>query len=156
MRLQRMRGAVVAIVVVAVAAIAPIGLASPGSGATTTILGSRATHSDSVRVNDDGIRFQTKGPTDFLTQTITFEPGGHSGWHHHPGVVMVIVESGQLTTHDENCQTETYDAHQVLIESGTAPFMVSNEGSVPAVVYATLVAPAGSPFRIEDEPPACA
>jgi len=39
----------------------------------------------------------------------------------------------------------------------TAPFMVSNEsGTVNTVVYATLVAPAGSPFRIETAPPSSA
>jgi hypothetical protein len=70
---------------------------------------------------------------------------------------MVIVESGQITTHDENCQTRTYGAHQGFVESGTSPFMVSNESDTDnAVVYATLVAPAGSPFRFEDDPPPCA
>jgi hypothetical protein len=35
--------------------------------------------------------------------------------------------------------------------------MVSNESSTEnAVVYATLVVPAGSPFRIETDPPLCA
>jgi hypothetical protein len=35
--------------------------------------------------------------------------------------------------------------------------MVSNEGDTDnAVVCATLVAPAGSPFRIETDPPLCA
>ncbi len=43
------------------------------------------------------------------------------------------------------------------IESGAAPFMVSNEsGTITAVDVATQVAPAGSPFRIEDDPPPCA
>src|SRR6266508_4435394 len=34
---------------------------------------------------------------------------------------MVIVESGHVTTHDENCQTRTYGPHEVFIESGTEP-----------------------------------
>jgi quercetin dioxygenase-like cupin family protein len=148
----------VAIGIVAfVASVGTFALASPGSGGVTTILASRAPLSDSVQVNDEKIKFQTKDATDFLVQTITFQPNGFSGWHYHPGVVMVVVQSGQITTHDENCQTRTYGPHETFIESGTAPFMVSNESSTEnAVVYATLVVPAGSPFRIETDPPPCA
>jgi len=140
-----------------VASFTTIAVASPGSGGVTTILASRAPLSDSVQVNDEKIKFQTKDATDFLVQTITFQPNGFSGWHYHPGVVMVVVQSGQITTHDENCQTRTYGPHETFVESGTAPFMVSNESSTEnAVVYATLVVPAGSPFRIETDPPPCA
>jgi quercetin dioxygenase-like cupin family protein len=139
------------------AAGATIALANTGTLITTTILGHRATLSDSVQVNQDRIKFQTKDATDVLVQTITFDKHGTSGWHFHPGVVIVVVESGQVTTHDANCQTATYGPHQSFVESGTEPFMVSNESSADkAVVYATLVVPAGSPFRIETAPPACA
>ena len=142
---------------ISAAAVAAIALGSPGSGSVTTVLGHRAALPNSVQVNDDRIKFQTKDPTDFLVQTITFQPHGFSGWHAHPGVVMVVVESGQITTHDENCKTKTYGPHEVFVESGTAPFMVSNESNTDnAVVYATLVAPAGSPFRVETDPPPCA
>ncbi len=139
------------------AAGATIALANSGTLITTTILGHRATLSDSVQVNQDRVKFQTKDPTDVLVQTITFQPQGSSGWHFHPGVVIVVVESGQVTTHDASCQTATYGPHQTFVESGTDPFMVSNESATDrAVVYATLVVPAGSPFRIESAPPACA
>jgi quercetin dioxygenase-like cupin family protein len=137
------------------AAGATIALANPGTLITTTQLGHRATLSDSVQVNQDRVKFQTKDPTDVLVQTITFQPGGTSGWHFHPGLVIVVVESGQVTTHDASCQTTTYAAHQSFVESGTQPFMVSNDGATNAVVYATIVVPQGSPFRIETGPPAC-
>jgi quercetin dioxygenase-like cupin family protein len=158
MRLPPARVAAVIIIAISASAglVAPIAIGSSGSGATTTVLGHRATLSDPVQVNEDRIKFQTKGAADLQTQTITFIPGGHSGWHHHPGVIMVIVESGQVTVHEENCHTMTYGQGEVFIESGAEPMMVSNEGSTNAVVYATQVAPAGSPFRLEDDPPPCA
>jgi len=147
----------VAGITVMAAAGTSIALANSGTLITTTILGHRATLSDSVQVNQDRIKFQTKDPTDVLVQTITFQSHGSSGWHYHPGVVLVVVESGQVTTHDSNCQTRTFNAHESFVESGTEPFMVSNESDTQkAVVYATLVVPAGSPFRIETDPPACA
>jgi quercetin dioxygenase-like cupin family protein len=157
MRLNRRLATVAATAVAGAAGVATIAVASAGSGAATTILGPRATLSDSVQVNSDRIKFQTKDPTDFVVQKATFQPGGFSGWHYHPGLVMVVVESGQVTTHDENCRTKTYGAGEAFVESGTAPFMVSNESSTEqAVDFVTIVAPAGSPFRIETDPPPCA
>jgi quercetin dioxygenase-like cupin family protein len=92
-----------------------------------------------------------------VTVQVTFAPHAFSGWHHHPGVILVLVKSGHVTTHDANCQTKTYGPGQAFVESGSAPFMVSNESDTEtAVDVATQVAPAGSAFRIEDDPPPCA
>ena len=133
-----------------------IALANPGSFVTTTILGHRARLSDTVKLNQNRIKFQTKVATDVQVQTLTFLPHGTSGWHFHPGVVIVVVESGHVTTHDANCETRTYGPHQSFVESGSA-HMVSNESQTDsAVVFATLVVPVGSPFRIEASAPPCA
>jgi quercetin dioxygenase-like cupin family protein len=142
--------------IVGAAAMATIALANPGN-TMTTILAARSTLSDSVQVNEDRIKFQTKDPTDFVTQQVTFPPLGTSGWHHHPGVILVLVKSGHVTTHDAICQRKTYGPGEAFVESGTAPFMVSNENTTEtAIDVATQVAPAKSPFRIEDDPPPCA
>lgn len=46
---------------------------------------------------------------------------------------------------------------EAFVESGTEPFMVSNESDTEdVVVYAAFVAPAGSPFRVETAVPSCA
>lgn len=144
-----------ALVAVLGGALAAIAVANSGTS-TSTILAPRSTLSASVQGNDDRIKFQTKDPTDLVTQQVTFAPGAYSGWHHHPGVILVLVKTGVVTVHDENCNTTTYSAGQAFTEGGTEPMMVSNEGSVTAVDVATQVAPAGGPFRIEDDPPACA
>ncbi|MEO8246024.1 MAG: cupin domain-containing protein [Chloroflexota bacterium] len=156
MRPARFAAVLTIAIAASVALVGPIAFASPGSGAVTTVLGHRATLSDAIQVNEDRIKFQTKGATDLQTQTITFAPGAYSGWHHHPGVIMVIVESGQVTVHEENCHTMTYGQGEAFVESGAEPMMVSNRGTTNAVVYATQIAPAGTPFRAEDDPPPCA
>jgi len=155
MKHHRRRVGVAAVVAVVAAGVTAIAVANPGT-TTSTILAPRSTLSESIQANDDRIKFQTKDPTDLVSQQVTFAPGATSGWHHHPGVILVLVKTGTVTVHDENCQTQSYAAGQAFIEGGTEPMMVSNEGSVTAVDVATQVAPAGSPFRIEDDPPACA
>jgi hypothetical protein len=68
-----------------------------------------------------------------------------------------LQDANRAASHDANCQAVTYGPHQSFVESGTEPFMVSNESTTEkAVVYATLIVPAGSRFRIETFPPACA
>ena len=144
-------------ITVIAAAGATAALANPGTLITTTVLGHRATLSDSVQLNADRIKFQTKDPVDVQMQTITFQPHGTSGWHSHPGFGIVIVESGHVTHHDADWQAITYGPHESFVESGTDPHMVSNDSdTATATVYATFVAPAGSPFRLEATPPACA
>ncbi len=145
----------VALVAVVGGAVTAIAIANPGTSTSTT-LAPRSTLSESIQANDNRIKFQTKDPTDLVTQQVTFAAGTNSGWHHHPGVILVLVKSGTVTVHDENCQTKSYSAQQAFIEGGTEPMLVSNEGSETAVDVATQVAPAGSPFRIEDDPPPCA
>jgi quercetin dioxygenase-like cupin family protein len=143
------RFAAVAVVgVVAVALLAPFAL-----GAT---IAPKATLSESVQVNRDGIKFQTKGPTDYTIGTLTFAPGTNSGWHHHPGIIWVLVEQGQVTISDENCQTTTYSAGQVFLEGGDEPMLASNQGSIDTIVYNAQVVPQGESFKIPDDPPACA
>ena len=152
------RIAALAVGAVAAAALAaPMAFANPGTGTTSTVLGHRATLANDIAVNADRIKFQTKDPTDIQMQTITFVPGATSGWHHHPGVILVIVETGQVTIYDEHCMAmQTVTAGHSFVESGGDPMMVLNQGTTDAVVYNAQVAPAGSPFRVEDTPPTCA
>ena len=153
--MKHSRMGVVALVAVLGGTVTAIALANTGTS-TSLILAPRSTLSESIQANDNRIKFQTKDPTDLVTQQVTFAAGTNSGWHHHPGVILVLVKTGVVTVHDENCQTVTYSAGHAFIEGGTEPMMVSNEGSETAVDVATQVAPAGSPFRIEDDPPLCA
>ena len=157
--MNRTRTRIVALAATAsvAAALAAAALASSGSGTATTILAPRSTLAESVQMNEERIKLQTKDPTDFVTQQVTFPPHAFSGWHHHPGFILVLVKSGQVTVHDENCRTKAYSAGESFVEGGSAPMMVSNESdTVTAVDVATQVAPQGSAFRIEDDPPACA
>ena len=49
---------------------------------------------DDVKVNADGVKFQTKVPTDVSVLTLTVDPGGTTGWHSHPGFAVIAVAEG--------------------------------------------------------------
>ncbi len=159
MRVFRSRKLHAAIVGVAVfGTFATVALGSPGVGFAPTTLATGNLNND-VKWNSDRVKFQTKDPTDVRVQRIDIAPGGFSGWHHHPGIVIVTVASGQVTFTNSDCSSTTYGpglpAGSVFVEGGDDPGQASSAGG--ATVYATFVAPHADPpvFRIEDSPRSC-
>jgi quercetin dioxygenase-like cupin family protein len=145
------------IVGAAVAAVALVVLVfpaagTPSSGVVSALLG-RGTNSDRVRVTTRDVKLVTTGPTDIVTQVLTFQPGGTSGWHGHPGAVLVVVNSGTFTRYDARCNARVYTAGQSFVE-GPEVAMVRNSGSGPAESIATYLVPAGSALRT-DAPSPC-
>jgi ABC-type glycerol-3-phosphate transport system substrate-binding protein len=145
--------------VVVVGAFAAVAIASlPTNFTTTTLVTANLT--DNAQMNSDRVKFQTKDPTDVRVQKVVIAPGGASGWHHHPGVVIVAVASGSVNVWGSDCSQTTYGPGlpngSVFTESGDEPGQVTSTGG--ATTYATLIAPHADPpvFRIEDNPPPCA
>ena len=144
---------------VLVGVLGPAALGSPPSGFTPANL-VKADLNETVHLNSDRVKFQTKDPTDVLVQKIVVDAGGSSGWHHHPGMVIVAIQSGTLTVWDSECNKKTYGPGlpngSVFVESGSEPGLVTSTGG--ATSYATFVAPSADPavFRIEDAPQPCA
>jgi len=132
---------------------------SSGSGtSSTTIVTANFDHT--AQQNSDRVKFQTKSPTDVRIQELVFEPGGFSGWHHHPGIILVSVKSGAVTLWNSDCSSTTYGPGlpdgAVFVEGGDDPVQATS--ATGATAYVTYVAPSADPpvFRIEDDPPPCA
>ena len=132
-----------------------IALATPPSGQHPSGLTTAALE-DTVRVNADRIKFQTKDPTDVSTFTVTYDPGGSSGWHTHPGVVLALVQSGAVVR-QVGCTSHTYSAGQAFVESDEQPSGQVRNASVtdPAVLTVAQIVPRGSVRRNEAAPPSC-
>jgi len=130
-------------------------LATPSSGQhpTTPAIGTLAA---GQRVNTDRLKFQTKDPSDVATFSVTYDPLGFSGWHTHPGIVFVVVQSGSVIR-QVGCTPHTYNAGDAFIESDEQPpGQVSNPSdTTPAVLTVMQVTPHGSPRRAEADPPSC-
>ena len=128
-------------------------LASPGSGITSTILATGDLNED-IQYNHDRIKFQTKDRADVRVQRLDFAAGAFTGWHHHPGIVIVTVASGLITVVDHQCQTKTYGPGSpngsVFVEGHDTP--MEARSTAGGTVFATYVAPDATPptFRIED------
>src|SRR5919204_2366559 len=138
---------------------ATIALATPGFGVSTTTFVT-ADFANSVHFNSDRVKFQTKDPTTVRVQKLVWTAGAFSGWHHHPGVIIVTVQSGSVTVMDSICNSVTYGPGlpdgAPFVEGGDDPIQVTSASG--ATEYAMQIAPSANPpvFRIEDNPPPCA
>ncbi len=147
------RGMQFAMLGMAAATMATAALASPGSGITSAVLATGDLN-EKVNYNHDRIKFQTKDPADVRVQRLDFAAGSYTGWHHHPGIVIVTVASGLITTVDHNCQRKTYGPTSpngsVFVEGHDTPMEARSASG--GAVDATYVAPNSTPpvFRIED------
>ena len=85
-----------------------------------------------------------KGATDVLQTDLIFQAGGTTGWHIHPGPVVVVIKSGKLTEiHSNGCMT-VHDTGSAFFESPGEVHNVVNQTNGVTEVYATFLSPAGS------------
>jgi len=133
-------------------------------GFTSTVLarGNAGGFHVNSKVGDYNVEINAQDNTDFVVANISVVPGGTSGWHSHPGPVLVVVKTGTITFYrarahgdgnDGICSRTVYPTGSAFIEMGGQVANARNEGAVDATVYATYFVPAGAPTRIDQPAP---
>jgi quercetin dioxygenase-like cupin family protein len=136
--------------------IASVASASPPSNITVENL-SAGDLDQVVQENNERIKFQTKDATDLKMQKFTFGANSATGWHHHPGATLVIVQSGSVELWHSDCGKKTYGPGSGNGSSWVEGEMVHQATSESgATVYVTYIVPDGSPVRVEEPVPFCA
>ncbi len=129
------------------------GSATPGINSTSTIL-TRGTNQSA------GTLPLMKG-TDMVVALNTFEVGGSSGWHSHPGGAIVTIQQGELTLYrsvGQHCDATRYTAGQSFIERPTDVQNGVNTGSIQTIAYVLFpgVPVGGSPkIDVATDPGTC-
>jgi quercetin dioxygenase-like cupin family protein len=119
-------------------------LATQPKGVTPTPL-TRATLG-TFEAENKGIEVESQHTSaDFALAKVVIEPGGTTGWHHHPGVALVSVNSGAVTEYDKNCHKSVIKAGEGFFETNGEVHVVRNRGQVDAVLYVTFIAPTKTP-----------
>ena len=111
------------------------------------------------RDDDDGFsaELETEGASNFVVQDAIFSPGGATGWHTHPGVLLLSLtaDSGAIDWYDAKCVKHVYQPGDSWTEGTTLHDFV-NSSSVNAHVVVTYVIAKGMNKRIDQPAPACA
>jgi hypothetical protein len=99
----------------------------------------------------------TQGPSDLYLQSNTWQPGGSTGWHQHPGHSLIIITSGVVTQYHADCAPQAYGPGMpngaTLVDSGDDEHLVRNDGSVVATGFAVQIVASGAPRRIDEPAP---
>lgn len=143
-------------------------LGTPGSSVISAPILARGDFTDQVDVK---IKFERDGSInvsnapdagEVVVQEITIGPGGTTGWHSHPGPVVVVVKQGTLTyvrAVGGECADTAYPAGTAFVDPGQGHAHTAfNLGSDNLVLYATYFdVPVGGSPRIDVPvvPPAC-
>ena len=130
---------------------AGLALATPPSGFVGVQFG-RSTFSH-FRVNQ-------ATEADIVVAENSVAPLGYSGWHSHPGKVVIGVQRGSITLYrsDPSCTATTYTEGQVFTEVPRFSYNAVNPSTtIAAVVNATYFSvPVGASVRIDQpQPPQC-
>lgn len=80
-------------------------------------------------------------------------PGGHTGWHSHPGPVFVMIESGTMTLEQSDGSAAVYPPGTGFVEDPDRVHIARNEGDDLLVFDAFILIPAGAPVRIDQPDP---
>jgi quercetin dioxygenase-like cupin family protein len=143
-------------------------MGTPASGVISAPILARGDFSDHVDVK---IKLETAYGTvvsnapeagEVIVQEITIAPNGTTGWHSHPGPVVVVVKAGALTYVREDhgvCLETVYPAGTAFVDPGQGHVHTAfNRGTENLVLYATYFdVPSATSPRIDEPvvPPAC-
>ncbi len=138
----------------------------PAGGFGAEVLAAHASFPDDVAAQfrlkyDRGPTIVSNLPRDASTMVVakvTWPPGASSGWHTHPGPVLVsMVEGSVELTNARDCVIHTYSAGEAFLDPGQGNVHIAtNVGETDAVAYATFLGvPDGAPATEWVEPADC-
>ena len=97
---------------------------------------------------------ETKGDSDLYVQQNTWQPGGSTGWHTHPGPSFIIVTQGSVTVYDGDdpaCTPHVYTANtadNAFVDPGDGHVhVIRNETGAVAQTIAVQLIAAGATRR---------
>jgi quercetin dioxygenase-like cupin family protein len=100
---------------------------------------------------------KTNARSDLYVQQNTWQAGGSTGWHSHPGHSLILVTEGTVTAYegdDPQCTPHVYTPGMTFVDAGGQHVhIIRNEGQVEAQTIAVQTIPNGAPRRIDEPDP---
>lgn len=144
--------------IVALALLVPAAaFASPGSLVINIVMRGDGTVDGPFKVNVPGVaKIQAYDDLRVVNQELTILAGGHTGWHSHPGPVLVTVKSGTFRYQEEDCSFRDYTTGQTVVDAGGGHVHIGrNVGAGDLDLVITYLVPPSVPLRIDVPAVAC-
>jgi len=129
-----------------------------GSGTKSTLLGRSTFQADDQTfkikrmTGDWQLEIKAKPAFDLAVQSITFAVDAQSGWHRHPGPVLIQVVKGEMTFYesdDPTCTPLRKKAGEAYLDAGDHAHIARNESGAPAENVVTYFVPPGDSLRYD-------
>jgi len=140
------------------AALVGVVSATPGSGILSATVMARAEFLNAVDITfklKDGRTEVVHVPNaqETVIQQMVLAPGGHTGWHSHPGPAVVLIKSGTLNLYslESGCVPRSYSAGEAFVDSGQGHVHLAANLSATenAELWVTFFdVPPGGAFRV--------
>ena len=104
---------------------------------------------------DAPITHRTRSPAVFVFQDFTLLPEGNTGWHYHPGKVLITIAKGSVEWYDSKCQRQVRSEGDFFTETDQVHFL-RNSSSEPARLFLTFIISKGLTNKIYADAPPCA
>lgn len=146
------------VALIALATFVAVTRAEGPSGVTATILARGTFDPFNVRSNPHGpiadFRAFSTQPIDVIVRQHDYAAHSTTGWHQHPGPILITVTKGQLTYYelDDPCTPHVVTAGHGFVDTGGG-HVVHNETDQPAQDISVITAPVGGVFRTNIDPP---
>ena len=133
-----------------------------GQGSTPTFIG-QATYADFDKVKRIAdhwqVELKAKGGMEVVVRSFSYAPGSYTGWHKHPGPVLIQVVEGTVTFFeaDHPCTPIVVHAGEGYVDTGEQGHIGRNLSGAPARDVTIYLAPPGtqvSQLRIDMPAPA--
>ena len=133
--------------------------ATPSQGVTTTIISGPVTFGDIKAMShipeEHLALLMTKGESDVYIVHNKIVPGGHTGWHSHPGISFVTIRAGTATAYegDDPDTPYVFKTGSGFVEQPGHVHIIRNEGDTDLELVAFQLIPAGASRRIDAPAP---
>jgi quercetin dioxygenase-like cupin family protein len=145
-------------------AIAAIACSNPGwatdpSGVVSNVLLAQgrtiSSLKERIKVGAEwAVSLEDNGQSEMYFQDLVIGPGGYTGWHSHPGLLLITMKDGSIDFYNKDCMKTTYGPGQSFSE-GADPHAVVNTGPVNARLLIAYIVKSGDARRIERSQPKC-
>ena len=137
-----------------VVAFGALSLASTPVDVTPTVLGRGTFDAFKLRTPPGSLvdlKLEAKNPLDVVVRIHDYAINSSTGWHTHPGPVLITVVQGEVTFYeydDPTCTPTVVSAGQGYLDTGHGHIGI-NESGQPAKDVTVIFAPVATPFRGE-------
>jgi quercetin dioxygenase-like cupin family protein len=133
--------------------------ATPAAGVVSNVIVAQGATMGPVKERIDignswALHLEDKGQSEFYFQDLVVGPDGYTGWHSHPGLLLITVKEGSVEFYDKDCVKHVYAAGQSFTE-GAEAHAALNRGPGNAHLLVAYILKKGEPRRIETPQPKC-